>query len=165
MLRFALGFLYFFRFHFVFLFVKSYVGWEICALASHLHVFCFQLEGGVKKSLRTVGLKKFRTGGWGVGVTDQKYKTRNFQNLIRKRLLRDIETKNKLKFQSATWSHDKHHDTAEFLVCVFSNSTIGIWFGILICIVIWHSNIILDKGLNLFDECAGECVHLFLQEK
>ena len=46
MLRFARGLLYFFRFHFVFLFVKSYVGWEICTLASHL--FCFQSEGGVK---------------------------------------------------------------------------------------------------------------------
>ena len=33
------------------------------ALASHLHVFCFQLEG-VVKSLRTGGgLKNFRTGG------------------------------------------------------------------------------------------------------
>ena len=24
----------------------------------------------------------------------------------------------------------------------------------------WHSNIISDNGLNLFDECAAECVHL-----
>ena len=61
MLRFALGFQYFFRFNFVFLFVKSNVGWEICVLASHLHVFCLQLEGGVK-SLRTRGLKNVRTG-------------------------------------------------------------------------------------------------------
>ena len=29
------------------------------------------------------------------------------------------ETKTKLEFQSATWSHYKHHKTAEFLVCVF----------------------------------------------
>ena len=73
MLRFALGLLYFFRFDFAFLFVKSYVGWEICALASHL-VFCFQSEGGVK-SLRTWGRGgNFRTGGvtnlgiWGGGI-------------------------------------------------------------------------------------------------
>ena len=44
-----------------------------------------------------------------------------FQNLIRKRLLRDIETKNNLEFQSATRSNYKHHI---FLLCVFSNSTI-----------------------------------------
>ena len=85
----------------------------------------FPVGGGVKKRLRTGGLKKFRSGG-GEEWLPTKYKTRNFQNLIRKRLLRDIETKNKLKFQSATWSHYKHHDTAEFLVCVFSNSAIGI---------------------------------------
>ena len=51
-----------------FLFLKSYVGWEICALASHLHVFCFQLEGGVK-SLRTGGggLKNLGLGGYYFG--------------------------------------------------------------------------------------------------
>ena len=49
--------LHFFRFHFVFLFVKSYVGWEVCALASHLHVFCFQSnrEGGGGKNVSTGG--------------------------------------------------------------------------------------------------------------
>ena len=65
MLRFVIGLLYFFRFHFVFLFVKIYVGWEVCALASHLHVFCFQSEGGVKH-LRTRGgggVKNFRSEG------------------------------------------------------------------------------------------------------
>ena len=56
MLRFTLVMLYFFRFHFVFLFP------EVRALASHLYVFCFQSEGGIK-SLRTGGLKKFRIGG------------------------------------------------------------------------------------------------------
>ena len=39
-------------------------------LASHLHVFCFQLEGGVKP-LRTGWDKKFKTGRglpvWGGG--------------------------------------------------------------------------------------------------
>ena len=66
MLRFSLGFQYFFRFNFVFLFVKSYVGWEICVLASHLHVFCFQSEGGVK-NLRTGKVKKFQDWWGGVG--------------------------------------------------------------------------------------------------
>ena len=61
MLRLALGFRYFLWYHFVFLFVKSYAGWDICVSASHLHVYCFQLEGGVK-SLRTGGLKSVRTG-------------------------------------------------------------------------------------------------------
>ena len=32
MLMFVLGLLYFFRFHFVFLFVKSYDWWEVCEL-------------------------------------------------------------------------------------------------------------------------------------
>lgn len=62
MLRFILVMLYFFRFHFVFLFP------EVRALASHLYVFCFQSEG-VIKSLKTGGLKNFRIGGlpffWG----------------------------------------------------------------------------------------------------
>ena len=65
MLRFILVMLYFFRFHFVFLFP------EVRALASHLYVFCFQSEG-VIKSLKTGGLKNFRIGGlpfffWGGG--------------------------------------------------------------------------------------------------
>ena len=50
-----------------FLFVKSYAGWEVCGLASHLHVFCFQSEGGSKKFEDWQGLKNFRTGG---GSTD-----------------------------------------------------------------------------------------------
>ena len=28
-----------------------------------------------------------------------------------------------------------------------------------------HNNIVADKGLNLFDECAAECVHLCHQEE
>ena len=62
MLRFALGLQYFSRFHFVLLFAKNFVGLEICVLALRLHVFCFQLEGGVK-SLRTGGLKILGLGG------------------------------------------------------------------------------------------------------
>ena len=61
MLRFLLGLLYFFRFHFVFLFAKSYVWWEVCALASHLHAFCFQ-SGESKKFDDWGELKIFRTG-------------------------------------------------------------------------------------------------------
>ena len=76
MLRFALGLLYFLRFHVVFLFVKSYVGRKICALASHLHVFVSSQRGAVKILVWGGGgggvrLKDFRTGeglpiwGWG----------------------------------------------------------------------------------------------------
>ena len=68
MLRFVLGLLYFFRFHFVFLFVKSYVGSEVCALASHL-VFCFQLEGRSQTfenlgggGLKFLGLRGYQFG-------------------------------------------------------------------------------------------------------
>ena len=72
MLRFVLGLLYFFRFHFVFLFVKSYVGSEVCALASHL-VFCFQSEGRSQtfENLGGGGVKIFRAQGlpiWGGGT-------------------------------------------------------------------------------------------------
>ena len=28
-----------------------------------------------------------------------------------------------------------------------------------------HNNIVTDKGLNLFDDCAAECVHLCPQEE
>ena len=64
MLRFVLGLLYFFRFHFVFVVFFSYVGWEVCAFASHVNAFCFQSKGGRVKCLRTGGwgLKDFRTG-------------------------------------------------------------------------------------------------------
>ena len=62
MLRFALDSLYFFRFHFVVFLVKSYVGLEICALISHLHVFLFPVEGGSKK-LGGGGLKFLELGG------------------------------------------------------------------------------------------------------
>ena len=64
MLKLLLGLLYFFRFHFVFLFLKSYVRWEVCPLASYLHVFCFQSERWVK-SLRTGEVKKMLGLGWG----------------------------------------------------------------------------------------------------
>ena len=79
--------LYFFRFYFIFLFVKSYVGWEVCALASHLfvsHVLCFQLERGVK-SLRIWG------GGWGGEL--KNYFNRVSQEMIpRKKKTKKSET-------------------------------------------------------------------------
>ena len=28
-----------------------------------------------------------------------------------------------------------------------------------------HTNIMTDKGFNLFDECAARCVHLFPQKE
>ena len=37
------------------LFVKSYVGWEVCALASHVNVFCFQSRGGKSKKFEDWG--------------------------------------------------------------------------------------------------------------
>ena len=68
MLRLVLCLLYFFRFHFAFLFAKSYVGWEVCGLASHLHVFCFKLEGKKKFEDWGKGIKKLGLGwGWGGG--------------------------------------------------------------------------------------------------
>ena len=57
----CIRFITFLKISLCFLFVKCYVGWQVCALASHFHVFCFQLEGGVK-SLRTRVFKNFRTG-------------------------------------------------------------------------------------------------------
>ena len=57
-----------------------------------------------------------------------------------------IETKNKLEFPSATSSGYKHHNTGKFLVCALCN-------------------IMADKNLNLFYECAAACVHLCPQEE
>ena len=53
MLRFVLGLLYFFRFHFVLLFVKSCerMGYDICALDSHLHDFCWG-EGAAQYTIK-----------------------------------------------------------------------------------------------------------------
>ena len=28
-----------------------------------------------------------------------------------------------------------------------------------------HTNVMTDKGFNLFDECAGRCAHLLQQEE
>ena len=66
-----LSLFYFFRFHF-------FICWQLCTLALHLHIFCFQSEGEVKSLSTGVGgkeLKNFRTGavtfffffGWGGG--------------------------------------------------------------------------------------------------
>ena len=61
----VLGLLYFFRFHFVFLFVKSYVGWEVSALVSHVNVFCFQSKGGESKKFEDWGCQKILGLGGG----------------------------------------------------------------------------------------------------
>ena len=67
-LRFVLGLLCFFRFQFLFLLVKSYVGWKVCALASHLHDFCFQSEGGVKNLKTRGGITIWGYFCWGVST-------------------------------------------------------------------------------------------------
>ena len=33
------------------------------------------------------------------------------------------------------------------------------------CVLPRHTNIIIDKGFDLFNECAARCVHLFPQEE
>ena len=45
-------------------------------------------------------------------------------------------------------------NTLKFLICIFSNSTMT-------C----HNTIVTGKGLNLFDDCAAECVYLCPQEE
>ena len=53
-----------------------------------------------------------------------KYIARKSKALISKRLFRDINQKQKnWDCKSATWSDYKHHNTVEFFVCVFPNST------------------------------------------
>ena len=67
MLRFVLCLLYFLIFHLLFYLLRVMLDERFSALASHLHVFCFQSEEGVK-SLRNGGggFKNFRNEG----VTD-----------------------------------------------------------------------------------------------
>ena len=61
--------MFLFRFHFVFLFVKSYAEWEVFPF-SYLHVFCFQSEGGGEEykvkvtDLRGLSLLEGGGGGW-----------------------------------------------------------------------------------------------------
>lgn len=57
--------------------------------------------------------------------------------------------------QSAAWFDYKQRNTIEFLVLVFSNSKK----------TPIHSNIMADKGLNLFDEWSTECEHLSPHEE
>ena len=82
-----------------------------------------------------------------------KHKTSNFQNLIRKRLLRDIH------------SNQKQIKISNRLII---NTITTLLNSLFVFFPIqqqpWHSNMMSDKGLNLFDECAAECVHLCLQE-
>ena len=59
----------------------------------------------------------------------------------------------KLELQNAAWSNCKHHNTVEFMVCIFFQ------FNNNLSIIM-----MADKGLNLFGECAAECVYLSPQE-
>ena len=56
----------FLQISFCFLFVDIYVREDVWTLASHLHVFCFQLEAGVK-GLGLGGVKFLGIVGWGKG--------------------------------------------------------------------------------------------------
>ena len=70
-------------------------------------------------------------------------------------MLRDINWNQKqIGISSPTWSDYKHYKTVKFLVVFFSVQQ-------------WpcHNNILADKGLNLFDECAADFVLLCPQEK
>ena len=79
-----------------------------------------------------------------------------------------------LELQSATWSEYKHHNALKFLVCVAPNSAITFvskaytgrisdkeitlksgFLGMLPM----YSNKMADKGFNIFDECAAQCLH------
>ena len=78
-----------------------------------------------------------------------------------------------------TWFYYKHHNTVEFFVCVFPNSTIilskvynrGTNNKVITLqsyfLDAWlrHSNIVANKGLNHFNECAARCVHLSPRRK
>ena len=79
----------------------------------------------------------------------------------------------------AIWPDYKHHNTFDFFVCVFHNSTITLSKvytrrtsdkAIILVSCLFdglpkHSNIIVDKGLNLSDECTARCVYLSPQEE
>ena len=60
-----------------------------------------------------------------------------------------FEIKIKYEFQSATWSDCKHHKQLVFFCCLCC-FPIQLWS----C----HNNIVTERGLNLFHDCAVECV-------
>ena len=114
-------------------------------------------------------------------ATTSKYIARNFKNLIRKHCTETfVEIKINWNCKSATWSDYKHHNsTVEFLICVFINSTRTlsrvytrrtndksmIFQLCFLDALLRHGNKVIDKGLNLFDECVARCVQLSPQEK
>ena len=64
-----------------------------------------------------------------------KYKTRKFLKFNSLKIgSSETFTETRNKYESAIWSHYKHHNTAEFLVCVF-----------LIHQQPWHSHMMSDK--------------------
>ena len=84
------------------------------------------------------------------------------------------ETPKHLELQSATWSEYKHHNTLKFLVCVAPNSAITFlskaYTGrisdkeitlkcVFLDMLLRYSNIMADKGFNIFDECTARCLH------
>ena len=76
--------------------------------------------------------------------------------------------------QRDTWSDCKHSNTVDFFVCAFCNSRITlskvyirrtsdktiILHSCFLHILPRYSNLIAEKGLNLFDECAARCIYL-----
>ena len=58
-----------------------------------------------------------------------------------------------------------HHNTVEFPnVYTRRTNDQAVCLAVLFFYVLpRHTNIMTDKGFNLFDECAARCVHLFLQ--
>ena len=94
-----------------------------------------------------------------------------------------LVTTGKIITKCYTWSDFNHHNTVDFFVCVFRNTTITIskadtkktsdkaifLQSYILNVLSRHRNIMADKGLNIFDQCATRClsvpsgktVHLF----
>ena len=107
-------------------------------------------------------------------TTPKRY--RHFENLIRIIDCSEmfVETPKNLELQGATWSEYKHHNTLKFLVCAAPNSAITFvskaYTGrisdkeitlksVFLDMLPRYSSIMTDKGFNLFDKCAPQCLH------
>ena len=62
----CIRFVVFLQISLCFCFFFSYVGWEVCAFASHVNAFCFQSKGGGVGEEGGGRVKYLRTGGWGL---------------------------------------------------------------------------------------------------
>ena len=110
-----------------------------------------------------------------LAITPKRH--RNFKTLIKKIDCSAIfiETLQNLELQKPTWSDYKHHNIIKFLACVVPSSTnnnchqkptlVGpvtkqLYYS-LVCFEVLprHSNIMVDKGFNLFYDCTARCVH------